>query len=140
MFQIGIKFLFKEDKTMTKEMIIDKFEELSRKSYKPSLKKYKEGHIFDENKSVKWNREEVIRQNNLFFEEFENLKKQEKKDWKELMNQLYSYLEKEYDLNHNQIEKLYSFAYEDAHSEGIRNVLIVFDELADLYFDLKNLE
>lgn len=39
---------------------------------KPNCKKYKEGTIFDEDKSLKWNREEVVKKN-LFMMKLKNL-------------------------------------------------------------------
>ena len=52
-----------------------KFEKASQLSCKPGdgFMKVKEGHIFDEDKSVKWNRQEVERVNNEYQEEVNRL-------------------------------------------------------------------
>jgi hypothetical protein len=50
----------------------------------PFEHKFKDGHVFDENKSVKWNREEVVRQNALI--------DQRRKDAYEHRNRLYTEL------------------------------------------------
>ena len=51
------------------------FERWQNMSCTPTLKKLPEGHVFDEDKSVRWNREEVVKHNQAVDNEVANLNK-----------------------------------------------------------------
>ncbi|MED0951494.1 hypothetical protein P4T70_25900 [Bacillus mobilis] len=82
----------------------------------PSHRKFSEKHVFDEEKSVKWNREEVERQNEQL--------KQRKTEWNsekgrlnaKLQNDCIQILKEDYNMNEAQAEKLYGYVYQEKHS------------------------
>lgn len=97
----------------------------------PNKSKYKEDYIFDENKTVKWNREMVIKEN-----EFIDLYKRTYRDESNrLNNKLYEdaveSLMDEYGFNKKQAEKIWGYAYAEKHSY-MNDVFSFAEELADI--------
>lgn len=109
-------------------------------SCKPDEKefpKYKHGDIIDEEKSVKWNREEIEKRINARTEEVKRLNTLRNK-----LDNLYEktaikVLAKEYKISIKETSILWAKAYEDSHSSGVTSVYNTFSELADMYEDLR---
>lgn len=100
--------------------------------------KYNRGDVIDEDKSVKWNREEIERRINARTEEVKRLQTLRNK-----LDNLYEkiaikVLAKEYKISIKEACILWRKAYEDSHSSGITSVYHTFVELADMYEDLRN--
>lgn len=97
----------------------------------PTKSKYKEGHIFDENQTVKWNRNMVVRQNELiendkkvYYTETNRLNKKLHEDAvKAIMN--------ESKFNKAQAEKIWEYAYAEKHSY-MNDVFNFVEELINL--------
>lgn len=101
--------------------------------------KYRTGDVIDEDKSVKWNREEVERRIKSREEEVKRLNRE-----KAEINKLYeegikARLAKEYDLSLEEVELIWNHAYSEEHSSGLNTVYTYFDDLASLYDDLKKI-
>lgn len=99
----------------------------------PNRERFREGHIFDEEKSLKWNREEVDRRNeekergyNAYRDAVNNGEKRFEKDVIE--NLLEDFYLKD---NKKVAEKIYDKAYLDGHSGGMYEVLDKAIDLAD---------
>lgn len=74
----------------------------------PKLKAIHDGYIFDENKSVKWNREEVARQNQAIKKHLEICTHNKKEAIKEARENIISYLCKEYPaFSREQVNKVF---------------------------------
>ena len=69
---------------MTLEELYEFADDWYKFSCKPTVQKYGKAHVFDENKSVKWNKEEVERRNKLHDEEVKQLQKE--KNTQQLLN------------------------------------------------------
>lgn len=120
----------KGDGNMNFYTFINQSEEKLRKLQTQAIipKLYKENDILDENKSVKWNREEVLRRNEKMNEEkrrhqelvCQELKKIESFIKDKIMN---------FGFTEEQTEKIFQKAYENAHSNGYREV---YEEAMDL--------
>ena len=103
-----------------------------------NIKVPREGHVFDEDKYVKWNRE----QRELLMEQ----KKQARRDYYEKSNEAESNLWDQVDrlfaqesrLSKEQIGIIRIKAYADHHSEGFMPVIDEMDELIDLIKDVMN--
>ena len=100
-------------------------------------KQYPENYVFDENKSVKWNKEEVVRQNEKIKKAIKSKfdgQNQFKRDVIQyiLEHQLLSGSK----LNENQAEKIYKKGWEDGHSSGYHNVMIEIEDLIDFIGDI----
>ena len=108
-------------------------------SCKPDRDEYpypKKDTVIDEDKSVKWNREEVERQRLAFEKRVEELNK-----WKNRLNNQYEHriitlLGKENAISYDESSLIWSYAYMDGHSNGVRNVMSIYGDLIDLYEDL----
>jgi len=96
----------------------------------PNKTKYKEWHVFDENKTVKWNKEEVVRQNVIIDEEKEQYQK-ESNYWQcQLNDDVIKALVNSYDFNKAQAEKIWNFAYNEKHG-NMNDVFYYVEEIAD---------
>lgn len=97
--------------------------------------KYKEGHIFDENQSVKWNKEEVIRHNELIDIKKKEYQAESNRLNSKLWNDVVEALMEDYNFNKAQAEKIWSFAYAEKHSY-MGDTFGYAEELADLVSDI----
>lgn len=117
---------------MAKEITISDirrmFEKLRTASVTPDPRrftKYKEGHVIDENQSVRWNREKVAAANEAYSAEALRLEAA----WIEMSraahNTAISYLEQELHLGHDRCRIIWHRLYEDNHvyMRGLYNSL-----------------
>jgi len=124
---------WKETRELLEEILEEQCNVLDamRNEYTPFT--LKEGHVFDEEKSVRWNREE-----------FERLKKESQKQKSKIneMEMLYNsvammtiveHIKLNYDVNNRQAGIIYSQAYEDSHSWGEIEILYKAEEYAEFY-------
>lgn len=108
-------------------------------SCKPDRDKYpypKVGSVIDEEKSVKWNRNEVDRQRKNFNTRVENLNKYKNIISTHFREQISKLLAKENHITKVESEKMFDFAYNMCHSDGIRTVISTYKDLALMYNEL----
>lgn len=104
----------------------------------PGHRKFSEKHVFDDEKSVKWNREEVERQNEQL--------KQRKMEWDseksrlnaKLQNDCVQILKEDYGLNEAQAEKLYGHVFQEHHSY-MHDFFIHLEEIAGVTKEILSL-
>lgn len=101
----------------------------------PRLNRYKEFHVFDEEKSVKWNREEVERQNTLIQEAKDNWWKEKGRLQKCFHEDMVEAIQNDYKFNEAQAKKIFEYVYKEYHS-NIGDVFMYVDEICDLFEDL----
>ena len=92
--------------------------------------------IIDEEKSVKWNREELYRQRAAFEARVEDLNKYKNLidvHFKEQLNRL---LAKDNHITIAESKKLFDFAYKTDYTKGIRTVVNTYKGLAKMYKEL----
>ena len=123
--------------------LLKKREEIYIGCYKTDRqpKLFPANHIFDENQSVKWNREQVELKNKNMLDD----QKLERKMWlgkcKEVVNEILQKILEE--TNSNDVscaEKLYNLAYQYAHNESIYVFNDYLNDLCDLvnmYMEVK---
>lgn len=102
----------------------------------PKKKAYSLNHIFDEEKSVKWNREEVLRVNDEIKEHNTRIREQRFRAITEAHKNIINYLQNEYfTIPRKKIEKLYHHIYgeifEDAYK--IKYVIDEVEEILDIF-------
>lgn len=108
-------------------------------SYEPDRNEFpypKIGTIIDEEKSVKWNREELYRQRTAFEARVEDLNKYKNiidVNFKEQLNRL---LAKDNHITIAESKKLFDFAYDTDYTKGIRTVVNTYKDLAKMYKEL----
>ena len=80
--------------------------------------KFESSHIFDENMSVKWNREEVERQNKKIDRARYQHNKNIQNCFENFHNDLVDAIIEEYGFNKQEADKIVAIAYEREHSYG----------------------
>lgn len=99
----------------------------------PSRSKFPEDYVFDEDKSVKWNKEEVKRQNELIQKEKEYYIEKSQKLQEEFENDCINSICSGYTkINKKQASLIFNYAYRKSHSGGYYNVLSTLEELEEL--------
>ena len=124
--------------------IIDMFEKAYNLPIRPDPKKFKwypASHIFDEDKSVKWNILEASKRNEEYEAEFVRLKdirSEAINNAKEILINMiadYTYntlhIFKDYDSAYNGAKVTYGMAYEEKHSDGIRDIICEVERLVE---------
>ena len=115
--------------------------------------KYKEDYVFDEDKSVRWNREEVERRNKEYEEEQNRLIKEHQDEWNNMENTVICLITEELrsilpgakaELIHpdnlkKKADLIFSKAWERSHAYGMHEVLVEVEELVDFIDDFMKL-
>lgn len=104
-----------------------------RFSCKPKLLIYKNGYIFDEDKSVKWNREEVERRNNEYNEELKRLNTEKNAMLLKWIDAVKLYIIEETKVKKTQADKIYNYLYTEYHNYGLTEILRHLDDLLELF-------
>ena len=104
----------------------------------PTQRPYSVTHIFDENQTVKWNKEEVIRRNEQIRNDRESLHKARLQAIMKAEDDIISYLSDSYPLiNKEKVRKLYdkihSKFYRDYCNCDIEYVIEMCEEYLDLF-------
>ena len=117
--------------------IVDKYENfIINFSHKPDRNKFpypKIGSVIDEEKSVKWNREEIERLRSNFDEEVARLNKQCSEIHKAYESALITALTKDYKLPVSTIQKVYGFVLERNSGAKIGDVVLQVHDLLNLH-------
>ncbi len=104
----------------------------------PSFKKLEIGTIIDEDKSVKWNREEVERINKDYDEEVTRLRNQKQSAINEVEKQIYEFIAECTGLPVEKAPKVWSMVYADHHSGGLYEIFGALEEMCDFLYELLN--
>lgn len=115
------------------------YESMEQMSCVPTnIHKARADHVFDEDKSVKWNREQVEDNNRRYLEEVKRLNTEKNRRRDELHERIYKAIQDEvgYGLSRRKAMLLWNRAYENGHSYGIREVVSNLDELMELAIQL----
>lgn len=108
-------------------------EEMANMLCKPSMLKPKTGDVIDEDKSVKWNREEVIRLQNAYEEEVKKLNTAKNKRRDDLYKELYKVIRYEVKgITINDAQQIFQYAYNEWHSYGYNEVFNKLDKVIHL--------
>lgn len=123
-----------KNKNITLENLYDKAYKYENFSCKPAYcRKYKIGTIFDEEKSVKWNREEVERKNFEFENAVKQLNREKNLLYTELISMINSYITVETGVSVERSEKIWNYLYSNYHAYGLAECLNHLDELLELF-------
>lgn len=117
----------------TKEDACTALKELDKFSIVPNafrFGRYTTNYVKDENKSVKWNREFVEKENAKYDAEAKRLKELAISTRSSIINKYLSTLSDT--LNEAQLNCIYNYAYNDKHSYGYWDVFVCCEELVDL--------
>lgn len=98
----------------------------------PTLKKYKAGDIIDEEKSVRWNKEEVERLKKDYIDECNRLSKKKNELLSKNNLRLYKFIKSIYKLNDVQVKQLKEYIERTKRNSNIEYI----DDEVDLYINL----
>lgn len=92
--------------------------------------------IIDEDKSVKWNREEVQRLRSAYEDKVKELNNCKNTIDNALRKRIIELLAKDNDISVKESSKIWSYAYAEGHSNGVYNVIACYREFIEIYTDL----
>lgn len=116
-------------------------EEMANMSCKPSKTKPKTGDVIDEDKSVKWNREEIIRLQNEYEEEVKALNTAKNKRRDDLYKELYKVIRHEVKgITLNDAQQIFQYAYSEGYAYGYNEVFSKLDDIILLISRIVNHE
>lgn len=95
-----------------------------------SKKKVRDDHVFDEDKSVRWNREELVRYNQAIDDENKSLAEARYKAHEEAVQGILGYLRQEHQsISEERIKKIYYWAWEKEYDNEHRIDIVI--DMAD---------
>lgn len=111
------------------------FEVMQRMSCVPAhIRKVPSDYIFDENQSVKWNRDKVQENNNFYQAEVARLNTLKNEARDEIHEDIYHAIQ--CDVGHGLSRKgamgIWNYAYEEGHACGINDIISNLDSVIDL--------
>lgn len=116
-------------------------EEMVNMSCKPSFAKPKTSDVIDEEQSVIWNREEVIRLQNIYEEEVKKLNTAKNKRRDDLYKELYKIIRHEVKgITVNDAQQIFQYTYDEWHSYGYKEVFNKLDDVILLVSRIVNHE
>jgi len=104
-------------------------------SCKPSIKKMKSDEVIDEDKSVKWNREQVAKNNNEYETQVKNLNTEKNSRLQNFKNGCYEYIIQESGVSEDMAKKIYNYVYRLCKSYGLYTAIEEMDVLLDIFRD-----
>lgn len=130
-----------EKSYLTLENVMEKVhEDLYNDVVQRKRKLYKPNHVFDENESVKWNREKLTVENKFIISFNSEIDKHKNDGQNIFYNDLRRAITCETRFNSKQAEAIYAKAWEEGHSEGYYAVVQYVDELVDFLDTLNELK
>lgn len=96
----------------------------------------REDTIIDEEKSVRWNREEVERRNEEMKMRIKENRRERREKERQQNEDIVRVYANESGLTEEQVGKIYNYAYSQYHSSGISEVIDGLDELINLFIDV----
>lgn len=119
--------------------IQNEFDQVNAMSCKPvGMQKYKAGHIFDENMSVKWNRDKLAEENKKFQDEVARLNTLKNKGFLAVHELVYQKIQEDigHDLPRAAAEKIFSYAYESRRVHGFYDARCELERLVELVSEI----
>ncbi len=111
------------------------FEQMQAMSCVPAgLGKVSADHVFDENQSVKWNREQVNIHNARYLQEVARLNTEKNKARDAIYEDIYRAIQKEVgcNLSRKKAIALWNYAYDKGHAFGIYDIMANLQEIMEL--------
>ena len=111
------------------------FDRVNGMSCKPvGLQKYKTGHIFDENMSVKWNRDKLEEENKKYRDEVARLNTEKSKGLWMVHDLVYQKIQEEvgHELSEHAAVAIFDYAYDSKHAYGFYAVRQELERLIEL--------
>lgn len=111
------------------------FEEMERMSCVPAgIRKVRADHIFDEEKSVRWNREMVDKNNTEYQAEVARLNTAKNKRRDAILEDIYRLIQEDvgHDLSRVKAQRLWAYAWAQGHANGFPDVYYHLQDMVEL--------
>ena len=96
------------------------------------LRRYDYTCVFDENKSVKWNREEVERHNTIYEESRKSIEDNKRNARYQFECAIVEYISEVLGIDEDHAQKIYDHCYAEKHAFGIKEVADYVDDLIEV--------
>ena len=117
--------------------VIEKFEAAFNMPTRPKETTYSANHTFDEDKSVKWNREEVIRRNEQIKNERVTLQRARYQAVMDAEEEIVNYLADSYPLiSKEKVRKLFDMIYNKFYRDYFNCTIEYVIDMCEEYLDL----
>lgn len=128
---------------MTIKTVYGLYEAIGEGKYESDLvraKLLRPDTIIDEDKSVKWNREEVQRRNSEQKDIEEASRKLRMELSEKLANDIIGVFVHQTGYSEKKVRTIYHYAYRESHSSGMYEVVQTMDELIDLFMEVDQIQ
>ena len=124
----------RKDSVIEWEDIQDDFYRMEQMSCKPSFKKIPKDYITDENRSVKWNREQVEKNHKEYHNEVAKLNTAKNKARNDIYQDIYAKIRYEIGVNISDktARAIFDNAYNKANGSGFHEIRMELGELIEL--------
>ena len=125
------------DKELSYQDIYDALGEgyYNSNAQRPKFERYADNHVFDENMSVKWNREEAARRNQAYKDALRAYYAIQNENDKKFQEDLVLAIMNDTNFSRLKAEMIYYKAYDMGHSGGYNEVVNYAMEIADFIYD-----
>ena len=108
------------------------WQDICDKGFEPTVQRVGKDHVFDEDKSVKWNREEVERVNNQYQQELNDFRRMKANAYSAVERAAADYIMQELSVNFEKAMKIYNFCYGLKYDESFEAVLELVNDIIDV--------
>ena len=107
-------------------------ENMGRNPY--GFKRVPSNFVFDEDKSVKWNKEKAQKNNDDYDNEVKRLNQEKMKRRNEIYAEIYKVIQEEvgFGISEKKAAKIWEYAYDKGHSEGWYEIMVNLEEIEEL--------
>jgi len=98
------------------------------------FKRVPSNFVFDEDKSVKWNKEQAKKSNDDYDNEVKRLNQEKMKRRDEIYAEIYKTIQEEvgFGISEKKAAKIWEYAYDKGHSAGWYEIIINLEEIEEL--------
>lgn len=110
----------------------ESMENMGRKPY--GFKRVPSNFVFDEDKSVKWNKEQAKKNNDDYDNEVKRLNQEKMKRRDEIYAEIYKAIQEEvgFGISEKKAAKIWECAYDRGHSAGWYEIIVNLEEIEEL--------
>lgn len=107
-------------------------ENMGRNPY--GFKRVPSNFVFDEDKSVKWNKEQAQKNNDDYDNEVKRLNQEKMKRRNEIYAEIYKVIQEEvgFGISEKKAAKIWEYAYDKGHSAGWYEIMVNLEEIEEL--------
>lgn len=99
-----------------------------------NMHKVPDGQVFDADKSVRWNREQVLRNNEKYYDEVKRLTLEKNLEQEKVLSYVYEKIQEDvgYGVSREKAKIIWNFAYGETREYGIGQTIMYLEDLIGL--------